>query len=354
MPIAAGKYNINILAEENIKKYILPYYGLENFSVTQIKFKDTDKQRAVYKIYLKDESYCLKKVYFPLDQLLFVYSSIEWFYRYGINVPKILPTLDRNRYVEFNSMLFILTPWIQGEKCDYDKEEHVLVSAKNLALMHLCGKNFSPIKGSYVRYGKDDIHRSIQKRFHQLLNCSNLAFNYKDNFSKIFLQNFDTNILMAQASLNVGSTIDSSNLSTSLCHLDYVNKNIIFDTESNIWVIDFDKCKIDYCVHDIGYFMRRFLRRDKTNWNVQLALNCIHAYESVKPLTLDEYKYLLVYVGFPQKYWKISRDYYKNINKCNKKSFIKILNKAIENNDKQLEFVMGFSKYIEERFNVKL
>ena len=32
--------------------------------ISIIKFKDTDKQRAVYKIDFKEKSYCLKKVYY--------------------------------------------------------------------------------------------------------------------------------------------------------------------------------------------------------------------------------------------------------------------------------------------------
>ena len=46
-----------------------------------IKFKDTEKQRAVYKIDYIDKSYCLKKVYYNEAELLFVYSAMEWLYR---------------------------------------------------------------------------------------------------------------------------------------------------------------------------------------------------------------------------------------------------------------------------------
>lgn len=354
MPYAAEKYSINLLSEENVKKYVLPNYGLEDSSVTQIKFKNTDKQRAVYKVDYNNKSYCLKKVYFPLEELLFVYSSIEWFYRYSINVPRILPTLDRSRYVDFKDMLFILTPWIDGNKCDYDIDEHVFISAENLGKMHACSKNFVPLKGSSCRTGFNDIYQSIEKHFGQMLNCSNLAFKHKDKFSKKFLQHFDDNLIMAKNTLSLASTIDNSKLSKALCHLDYVNKNIIFDDNKNIWIIDFDKCRMDYCVHDICYFMRRLLRRDKTNWDLKLAIDCLNSYEKIHSLNLDEYKYILVYLCFPQKYWKISRDYYKNIRKCNQASFIKLLSKAVENDDNQLKFLHEFGMYIENKFNTKL
>ncbi|WP_125152550.1 CotS family spore coat protein [Clostridium rectalis] len=354
MSYAAQKYSADIFSEENIKKCVLPYYGLETAIVTQIKFKDTDKQRAVYRIDDTNNSYCLKKVYFSKEELLFVYSSIEWFYRNNIKVPRILPTLDGGRFVNYNDMLFILTPWIDGSKCNYDIKENILSSSENLAKMHNCSEKFHSIKGSLVRKSFDNINASTCKHFNHLLKYSNSAFKYKDKFSKLFLQHFDTNISMAQTVSSISNNIKTDNLSKSLCHLDYVNKNIILDTNNNIWVIDFDKCRIDYCVHDISYFMRRFMKRTGTNWDFSLAIDCLNSYEKFRSLNLDEYKYILVYLGFPQKYWKISRDYYKNIRKCNKNSFVKLLNKAIENDTYQYEFLYQFINYIENKFNAKL
>ena len=77
------------LSPEIIKRYVLPKFNLPNARVSVIKFKDTEKQRAVYRIDYKDSSYCLKKVYYELGDLLYVYSAIEWLYRNNIRVPKL-------------------------------------------------------------------------------------------------------------------------------------------------------------------------------------------------------------------------------------------------------------------------
>ncbi len=354
MPQEAKEYDYNLLSEDNIKKYILPYYNLEYATVTQIKFKDTEKQRAVYKVETDSNCYCLKKVYFNMKNLLFVYSAIEWLHRNDIRVPRILPTYNGNRFVEKDNMLFILNTWIDGEKCDYDNIENIVDSSSNLAKMHSVCKNFYPIEGSELRKGYDDIYASTTKHFEQLLNSSNLAFKYKDKFSKIFLQSFDTKIKLAKLALQTSSTINKNKLEKSLCHGDYVNKNIIFDKENNIWVIDFDKCKMDYCIHDISYYLRRLLKRDNTKWDLEIAVNALNNYESIRELSFDEYKYLLVYLSFPQKYWKISRDYYNNINKCNKNSFCKLLSRTTTKNDSQLDFCIEFKAYIENKFKCKI
>ncbi|MCM8710425.1 CotS family spore coat protein [Clostridium sp. SYSU_GA19001] len=351
MPYEAKSYNTNLLSEENIKKYVLPYYNLENYQVTQIKFKDTEKQRAVYKVTNVENSYCLKKIYFSIEELLFVYSAVEWLYRNDIKVPRILPTKNKSRFVNFENMLFILTPWVEGEKCSYDNLENVLQASINLAKIHSCTKNFKPISGSNYRTGFENLYSSLNKHFQQLLTCSNLAFKHGDKFSKIFLQHFDSNLILAQKAANIASTINNTNLFINLCHLDYVNKNILFDNSGNIWTIDFDKCKIDYRVHDLSYFLRRLLKRDNTKWDLELAINCLKLYEDIYPLNLDEYKAILVYLAFPQKFWKISRDYYNNINKCNKNSFITLLNKSCSKSDYHLQFIDGFTKHIENKFH---
>ena len=188
----------------------------------------------------------------------------------------------------------------------------------------------------------------------QILNSSNLAFKYNDKFSRLFLDNFEDSMYLADTASKISNTIDISNLSRSICHLDYVNKNLIFDSKNSIWVIDFDKCKSDYCIHDISYFLRRLLKRDNTKWDLELAINCLNQYETIHPLNFDEYKSIFVYLAFPQKYWKISRDYYNNIRKCNQNSFVTLLSKAVEKNDYQIQFVDSLRSYIEDKFSQKM
>ncbi len=154
MAYAAKSFDIDLLSEENVKKYVLPEYNLQTADICQIKFKNTEKQRAVYKVTYGNNCYCLKKVYYDEADLLFVYSAVEWFYRNGIRVPRILPACDGNRFVNYNNMFFILTPWIQGEKCDYDRTEHIIYSIENLGRMHVSVENFVPIKGSRVKEKK--------------------------------------------------------------------------------------------------------------------------------------------------------------------------------------------------------
>ena len=338
----------SIFSINNIATKILPYYNLKNADIEMVKFKDTDKQRAVYKVTSNNQSYCLKKVYFPEEELLYVYSALEWLHRHNINVPNLLPTIDKGRYVEYNNMLFILTPWIDGVKCDFDNLNHVISASSKLAEVHKSSINFKPIQGSSNRIGLDNIYISTSKHFNDLLQTSNLACKYKDSFSKEFLDKFDKNLELAKISLEVSSLIDKNELSVSLCNGDYVNKNIIFEDNASIWIIDFDKCKYDYCAHDLSYFLRRLLKRDNTKWDLELATSIIKTYNSINHLSPSDLRYIISYICFPQKYWKLSRDYYKNIKKCNKNSFLTLLLKADSKVDYQLEFSKSIVRKMEK------
>lgn len=341
----------DFLPQDNIRKYILSNYNLKNANITMIKFKDTDKQRAVYRIDSNNASYCLKKVYFDEKNLLYVYSALEWLYRNNIQVPKLLPTINKHRYVKYNNMLFILTPWVNGEKCDFDNSEHLKLSAKTLGRLHKVSSAFTPIEGSIVRKGLSDYNKSINKHFNQILVNINNAQRYNDKFSKIFLDNLDENMQLAKLSLEISSTINNSELSTSLCHGDYVNKNIII-TDDDVCVIDFDKCKFNYSAHDLSYFLRRLLKRETTNWDKSLTIEIIDSYISANTLTASDLKFILSYIAFPQKYWKISRDYYRNIRRCNKNSFILLLEKGTDKSNAQLHFVYEMIKLLEKKYNV--
>lgn len=342
-----------LLPINEIKENILSHYDLSEATIVKIKFKDTEKQRAVYRIDSKDKTYCLKKVYYDEENLLYVYSAMEWTFKTGINVPRLLPTKDDNRFVKYKDMLFILTPWLNGVKCDFDNLDHVLISSRTLGKLHISSQNFIPIEGSYLREGLDNFHESTEKHFNQLLNSINNANIYQDRFSNLLLDNIDSNLELAKVSYEISASIDSSNLSRSLCHGDYVNKNILIDN-NHISIIDFDKCKYDFSARDISYLLRRLLKRENTNWQLNLTLNVLDSYLKEGSLSSDDFKYIISYIAFPQKFWKLSRDYYKNIKRCNKNAFITLLDKGITRSNNQLEFIYALRKAFNSKYNTNI
>jgi CotS family spore coat protein len=341
---------------EEIKANVLSKYNIEVYEIENIKFKDTIKQRAVYKVTTNKGIKCLKKVYYDKQTLLFIYSVIEWLNAKGILCPKLLPCKSGIRYVEYSGDLFILTDWIDGRKCDYDTINDIIVAAENLAKIHACSKNFMPIEGSSIRENDNDYFKSLNKHFLQLLELSNNAFTINDKFSKIYLDHFDYNTEKARESTFLLSQIDftkplGDSVSTkAICHLDYVNKNLIFTPDEKLYIIDFDKTSIDMPVHDIFGFLRRILKRENTSWDFDIFKTAIDSYQKIRRLSYNEHIVIYAMLMFPQKFWKVSRDYYKNRHQCNKEAFISILKKINKQEEEHNIFCENVKNYIHEKF----
>ena len=103
----------------------------------------------------------------------------------------------------------------------------------------------------------------------------------------------------------------------------------------------------------MAYFLRRLLKRATTNWNAALTIDIINTYLKVNNLNDCDLKYILAYLAFPQKFWKISKDYYKNINKCNKNSFIALFTKGLDRSADQLEYITNMIEIFQTYYNIK-
>lgn len=341
---------------QEIKENVLSKFNIEVYDIENIKFKDTAKQRAVYKVSTDKGIRCLKKVYYDKPTLLFIYSVIEWLNTKGVFCPRFISTSRGIKYVDYKDDLFILTDWIDGRKCNYDDIDDIKIAAENLAMIHASSKNFKPIDGSCIKESDCDYFISFNKHFLQMLELSNNAFNIGDKFSKLYLEHFDYNIEKAQASIYALSQIDFNRTlgdevsKRAICHLDYVNKNLIFTPDNKLYIIDFDKTSMEMPVHDIYGFLRRILKRENTSWDFEIYKTAIESYERIRTLSYNEHMIIFSLLMFPHKFWKVSRDYYKNRHQCNKEAFISIIKKISKQEEEHDKFCQEVKNYIIQKF----
>ena len=107
-------------------------------------------------------------------------------------------------------------------------------------------------------------------------------------------------------------------------------------------------------MYDLCYFMRRLLKRSNTNWDIDLTRKILKTYNSIAPLTEDDFKYVFSYLAFPQKYWRLSKDYYNNIKKCNKSMFVESLKEVALDTYAQIRFVGELRTLLKKDFLLTL
>ncbi len=334
---------------------ILGNFNINNFETEKIKEKVSRKSRIVYKIKYFDNFFCLKQTYFDIKNILFIYSYLQWLHLYNFNIPYLIKSNQNKPFIKYNNKFYILTKWIDGKKLDYDNFDECIYSIIFLSKIHEASNNVLFINGANKREIYTNLKSKFIKNTNELYDLYSSAKIYKDNFSDIFISYFEDCINLAKISKRYASLINSKNLNTSICHGDYVNKNILVQNKNQISPIDFDRSCISFSMNDLGYFLRRYLRRANTNWNFKSAIKLINYYDKNNPLYLDDYLYLFSYLSFPQKFLKISKFYFENIEYLsnNQKLFQEhLLMKNCISTYNQLEFTYLFEEYINANFNI--
>lgn len=309
---AVTKLNLSDL--DFITNHILTHYDLEVKNVEIIKIKDSDKERAIYKVKTPHLNYCLKKVYYSVHDLEFVLYLMGYLKNNGLHVPEIVLTKQQKSFVSHDHVLFFLMTWIDGTRCDYDRKNDLKLISENLAEFHLRGKGFDYLPLTTSRYNYFNWQTDFLNKTAKLIKFKERIYN-NYQFSAVhepLLSVLDLEYTMAHKSIHLLEAVDfqyllkKSVVENHYCHLDYVNKNLYIHGEK-VFMIDFDRSKLDIPLHDVSSLLRRVMHRDNTNWDFSIAKHILDTYTQIKHLNSEEKKAILAFLIFPEKLYKETR-----------------------------------------------
>lgn len=93
------------------------------------------------------------------------------------------------------------------------------------------------------------------------------------------------------------------------CHGDYNQHNVIFSAQGAA-AVHFENFSYHVRIGDLANFIRKMM--EKNNWNMELGMDLIHAYDGIRTLSEDELRYLYFCLAYPEKFWKIANRYYNS------------------------------------------
>ena len=172
--------------------------------------------------------------------------------------------------------------------------------------------------------------------------------NQKSEFDLIYLKSMEFFKEMGKKALTTLNESDYYNLCAiaeqekSFCHHDYTYHNIILNDNEDVYVIDFDFCKREVRTFDISNFMIKVLKR--VDWDINFAKAIIETYNSVSPLSNEEYKVLFAYLQFPQRYWRLANRYYYNEVNWGQNTFYNKLQAIVDERENYLKLLDEYEK----------
>ncbi len=333
--------------------YILSNFDIKKYNLTKIKEKTSKKSRSVYKISYLDNLFCLKQTYFSIEKILFVYSYLNWLSTHDIRIPNLIKSINNKPFVLYNDKYYILTDWISGDKLNYNNLDDCIKAITFLSKIHGLSYNMTSMRGAEINISFTNLRQRFLNSIKDSNKLHSSAQNINDEFSRRFKTYYNKFLYLAELSLNASSIINVKKLNVSVCHGDYVSKNIILN--ESVIPIDFDKCSINYSIYDLSYFLKRYLRHRDINWNFKNMMVLVNYYNQNHPIFIDEYLFLLAYLSFPYKFLKTSKLYFENINNLTPKEkelYVKNIDRIYKTFDMQIMFIADFKKYINSKFNL--
>ncbi|MFT9497079.1 CotS family spore coat protein, partial [Anaerosolibacter sp.] len=210
-----------------------------------------------------------------------------------------------------NHVLFFLMTWIDGNRCSYDRKNDLKLISQNLAEFHLRADGFDYLPRTKSRYNYVNWQIDFINKTSKLLKFKNQIYNdYQFNtVHEPLLAALSLEYPIAHQSINLLSQVDFEKLlkkavvENRYCHLDYVNKNLYIHGEK-VYMIDFDRSKLDIPLHDVSSLLRRVMYRSNTNWDFSIAKHILDTYDQHNPLSKEEKKAILAFLIFPEKLYK--------------------------------------------------
>lgn len=210
---------------------------------------------------------------------------------------------------------FLMKNWYNGEECNARKQEQAVAAVKNLAGLHNALTGFVTSEEALPGVTQTGLKEMFEKRTRELRRVRGFIRDKhrKGNFETVYINVFPRFYEKAEHALKQAEQEKFSGLLAKagaegrVCHGSYTHHNLLM-TERGCATVNFEKACVGVQIADFYLFFRKLM--EKTEWNQAIALELIEAYTSVREVSAEEWSYFFLLLSYPEKFWKITNNYY--------------------------------------------
>ena len=301
------------ISQEPIKEVLSNY----NFKVLSINNENYKEKKGVWWVKTTVGDKILKKVSCSEQTLKFLLSAVAHLIQNGMLLPLVNKTNSGEEYVIMNGVCFTLTDAIKGSTPSYDSPKELAMIVKELAKFHKASAGFR-VQGDAKP--KEHLGTWIEDYTMMLEDMNEVYKNEvqaggKSPIGKTIIAEFPYFYERGQRVINelknqgYKNWVDKTREMGCLCHQDFAAGNLILSSEG-IYVIDTDSITFDIPARDIRKLFNKIMKKSGKA-NSEMAKNIVHFYQSVNPLTSDEWQVIKCDLMFPHLFLGAMSKYYK-------------------------------------------
>ena len=300
------------VSQEPIKA-VLDNYDLKVLAVDNVNYKE---KKGVWWVKTSSGDKILKKVSSSEQTLKFLLSAVDHLIQNGILIPKVNKTTTNLDYVTINDVCFTLTDAVKGSSPRYDSPKELAMIVIELAKFHKAAAGFRAPEDSKP---KNHLGTWVEEYTMQLEDMNafykkEVQSERKTPIGELIIKEFPYFYEKGQKVINslkgqeYKNWVDKIYKIGCLCHQDFAAGNLIL-TSSGLYVIDTDSITFDIPARDIRKLFNKIMKKSGKA-NSELAKNIIKCYQSVNPLTSDEWQVVKCDLLFPHLFLGAMSKYY--------------------------------------------
>lgn len=335
------------------KNYLSDYdLSHELFKELDIEVLDVIPLRKVFVLKTADGKKVLKRLDYDEERINFINDCVQSLTNNFSYMMEFKVFQNNKIYKVWKNNYYVLMNLLPGREVAFTNSVEFNLSGELLGKYHLASKN--SLKDIRKTIFEESLVVKFEHAIKDIISLKELVetYKFKNEFDRIFLDEFDDSILDMRKALELLSFSSYSSIRKCkenyvICHNDLAEHNFMISNEG-IYLIDFDYCTIDLPIMDLCDLILKGIKN--VAFDFQKANDVIKSYDSIKKLTEDEYKIMYILLFFPRDFYNIVSDYYHKNKSWDEEVFINRLKNKVENEEFRKEFLKNYKEEYKKIF----
>jgi CotS family spore coat protein len=269
----------------------------------------------ILRVETQSGSYALKQTHVSVERVQFLHDAVRHLRKQGFAyAPRYALTAKKQPAVVRQNRTYYATKWVEGNHVNFASLPQLGRLARTLAEFHELSRGFEATRyNPPAEYG---VASMIRRRSEDLRNILMRAETkaHPDEFDELLIRLAPTLREDAEKSLRIAEDEmcrkfllqDEDN--PGLCHLDVIPGNFVYTQDKEVFLLDLDLATFAPRVLDMAHLLRRSLQM--LHWQSDIAYTCFVSYDTVRPITPEEYLWVQCLLTFPYRAWRLAHTRY--------------------------------------------
>ena len=251
---------------------------------------------------------------------------------------------------------YLVRKWFLGKECDTRSREEILECVETMARLHqVLQREKEGMVPSSNLVEECTRHNRELRKIRKYIQKKKKRNAFEEMMARSISQFLEQGEKAVEGMQKEGYQDLLLGLGEQICHGECTQHNFLF-IRDGVAVTNFEHFHWGLQIEDFSHFMRKIL--EKHQWDMEFGRQMITSYQSVRKLSPEELKNLMLLMSYPWKYWKIANFYAssnkvwispKNVEKLNPTiptivSYSRInrkVNEAIKNSDSSTDLTIS-------------